>query len=78
MTTTPLATPFREMTPTQEAAARLAVRYQAYLEAIEKSDSTGIVVWGRALLEAQDDLGFHLVEPTNVDRMIECHRGRTA
>lgn len=57
------------------AAARviaedLAVKYHAYLSAVDKQDWTGVRVWGEMLLAIQDKAGLNLCDPERVRSMI--------
>lgn len=54
---------------TKEQAKKLAVRYQAYLEASQSDDHRGIVVWGTLLLEVQDETGVEMLEP---ELLLDC------
>lgn len=46
---------------TQKQATKLAVAYNAYLEAQLNGDDNGQRVWGRILKQVQDQTGVELV-----------------
>ena len=57
-------------TVTQKDARDLAVRYNAYLEAIYNWDRVGIRVWGEALKLSQAATGITLTSSSLIDRCI--------
>lgn len=66
-------------TITRDAAKALAVAYQAYHEAHSgpngpKRDNS-IRVWGRLLLEAQEETGITMHDPSLLRRTIRLHGG---
>ncbi len=55
---------------TKKAVKELALSFQAYCEARDDKRDTGIIVWGRMLLRAQETTGVELLEPSIVESMI--------
>ena len=56
----------------KSAAESLAVRYHAYQSA---NDALSISVWGKLLLQAQDETGVVLCKPENVEQHIAASAG---
>jgi len=52
---------------TKEAATNLAVVYHAFLTT---SDENGIMVWGRMLIEAQDETGIELLKTETIEGLM--------
>ena len=61
----------------RDAARSLAIAYDAYHEAKKEGRNSGIVVWGDALIEAQDQIGVFLLDPANIRTIID-HARATA
>lgn len=62
---------------TQDQARNLAVRYQAYMEAVAtigaaEVDWRGVRVWGTALRDTENETGVQITTPENRDGLIEC------
>lgn len=57
---------------TKDQAKKLAVRYNAFLEAVHSDDARGIIVWGPMLDEIQNEIG--LVLASNVKLSVEIAR----
>lgn len=51
----------------------LAVRYQAYLEAVKLRDSLGIRTWGPMLVKQQEAMGIELLDPKNIEQNVRNH-----
>jgi len=58
---------------TRKLAHNLAVEYCAYIEAVQKSDSSGIRCWGRMLLNTQEALGVEVSFNDNIRELIAQH-----
>lgn len=56
------------ITITREQAKALAVRYEAYMAAINRDDGAGIRVWGPALIEIQETTGVQMLRPDLIRR----------
>lgn len=61
---------------TEQQARNLAVRYQAYMEAVATigtidADWAGVRVWGNALRDTENETGVQLTKPENRDGLIE-------
>ena len=61
---------------TQDQARNLAVRYQAFMEAVatigtDNVDWAGVRVWGSALRDTENETGVQITTPENRDGLIE-------
>ena len=61
------------MNASQTDIENLAVRYHAFLKANAAADASGIVLWGKMLIETQRILGFDLLNEDHVKQTIESH-----
>jgi hypothetical protein len=53
-----------KMTNKARSAARsLAIRYNAFNDASENGDSEMITLWGKLLIESQEEVGVEMYEP---------------
>ena len=55
----------------KEDAKKLAIAYQTYQEAVDNGKQNSIAVWGKMLLEAQEETGIILASADNVQYFIE-------
>lgn len=59
------------MSITVEQARSLAVRYQAFVDCLQKGDNEGLSFWGGLLLEAQQITGVEFYPERWLIRLIE-------
>jgi len=53
------------------AARRLAIAYDAFHEARKEGRNSGIVIWGDALIEAQEQIGVFLLDRADILTIVD-------
>ena len=62
---------------TKAQAKSLAVRYHAFLQAVNADDFDGIIVWGPMLSEIQTATRLWMVDASNIDGLVAIARSNS-
>jgi len=54
------------MSDNKKAIKQLAIRYAAFVSAVEILDHNAIIIWGQSLINSQDTLGVSLIEEKTI------------
>ena len=63
--------PIQMTNEARQAARSLAIAYDAYHAAKNERRNSGIAIWGKALIEAQEKTGITLLDPANIRIIID-------
>ena len=62
---------------TKAQAKSLAIRYEAFLEAVKADDFDGIIVWGWMLAEIQSATRLEMIKASTIDGLVAIARSNS-